>query len=209
MGEGNDSAHWDRIFDDKPAEQLTWYQQSLSTSLSFIDACELSSDAPIIDVGGGASTLVDDLVARGYTDLSVLDLSSHGLAIAQKRLGPEVAGRIHWIVGDVTTAELPAAHYELWHDRAAFHFLLEESERQRYVEKAARCVAPGGHLVIATFSVEGPERCSGLPARRYDADALARLFAEHFAPVSFQHELHHTPRQSTQSFLYCHMRRRQ
>jgi SAM-dependent methyltransferase len=157
----------------------------------------------VIDVGGGASTLVDDLLDAGYRDLTVLDLSAAALRAARGRLG-ERADLVDWIEGDVTEVELPEARFDVWHDRAVFHFLTEEDQRARYVEAARRSVRPGGHVIVAAFGPGGPARCSGLPVVRYSPDRLHDEFGSPFALVEHASETHRTPWGSAQEFIYCY-----
>jgi len=197
--------HWDAIYGLKPSNELSWYQPHLDRSLSFIEQAKLERDAPIIDVGGGASTLVDDLLARGFTDLTVLDISQSAVDVAKTRLGDRAA-RVHWIVSDVTGATLDAGAYVFWHDRAVFHFLREEAARRSYVNNVRRAVRPGGHVLVATFGPDGPERCSGLDVVRYSAEGLHGEFGPDFMKVGSVVENHKTPRGTDQQFLYCYCR---
>jgi SAM-dependent methyltransferase len=197
--------HWEAIYGAKGPKDVSWYQPHLDRSLTFIDQAKLAPDAPVIDVGGGASTLVDDLLARGYRDITVLDLSAAAIAQAQARLG-EHADRVTWIVGDVTRVELPEQRYEFWHDRAVFHFLTEQEARDRYVSRVRHALKPGGHIVVATFGPDGPERCSGLPVARYSPEGIHEQFGNQFAKIGSDGELHHTPWGSEQEFVYCYCR---
>ncbi|RDJ00102.1 class I SAM-dependent methyltransferase [Dyella solisilvae] len=199
--------HWDTVYSGKTEGQTSWFRPRLDESLRLIDALDVPREQAVIDVGGGRATLVDDLLARGFADVSVLDLSAVAMAEAQLRLGPQ-AHPVHWIVGDVTGVELPAAHYALWHDRAVFHFLTEASDQARYVAAAARAVRPGGCLVIGAFAEDGPERCSGLPVARYDAATLASRFAPSFTLVTESRDVHRTPSGSEQTFTYVVLQRR-
>lgn len=203
-----DEVHWQQVYATKSTDAVSWYRPHLDRSLAFIDALELSADAPIIDVGTGASTLVDDLLARGFRDITLNDIADAALAHTRERLGASVAARLHARVGDITTLDLPHAHYALWHDRAVFHFLTEAAQRDAYVAQVHHALRPGGHLLIATFAPDGPERCSGLPVQRYDADALATAFAPHFERAADTREQHPTPFGTTQSFQYVLLRRR-
>jgi SAM-dependent methyltransferase len=193
--------HWEQVYRTKGERETSWFRDRLDTSLALIDALALDRATPVIDVGGGRATLVDDLQARGYTDLSVLDLSESALEQVRGRLG--AAGHaVAWHVADVTQAALPAAHFGLWHDRAVFHFMVEEATRAAYLAQAARAVRPGGHAIIATFAPDGPEKCSGLPVRRYAASELAAAFAPQFRLVRELREEHVTPWGAPQPFTW-------
>ena len=198
--------HWEKVYTTKATDAVSWFQPHADLSLDLIKATGVSHDAAIIDVGGGASTLVDDLLANGYTDLSVLDLSAAALAAAQKRLGLQ-ASKVQWIEADVTKADLPARRFDVWHDRAVFHFLTSAEDRAAYVQAVFRAVKPGGHVIVATFAEDGPNQCSGLPVMRYRADELHAEFGEAFALLSHQKEAHHTPSGTVQQFVYCYCRR--
>ena len=198
-------AHWEAIYGKKGPQDVSWYRPHLDRSLQFIDRAALPQEAAIIDVGGGASTLVDDLLSRGYRNVTVLDLSEGAIAQAKSRLGPNAAA-VHWLVGDITEAGLPEHHYDFWHDRAVFHFLTEEAARQRYVSAVRHALKPGGHIVVATFGPEGPERCSGLPVVRYSPEGIHDQFGGQFMKTGDDSEMHHTPWGSEQEFVYCYCR---
>jgi SAM-dependent methyltransferase len=197
--------HWETIYGQKPADRVSWYRPHLERSLGFIQSAHLPKSAAIIDVGGGASTLVDDLLELGYTDLTVLDISPTAIAGAQKRLGAR-AGFVHWIEADITRVELPEHHYDFWHDRAVFHFLREGDARRRYVAAVRRGLKPGGHIVVATFGPQGPQKCSGLDVMRYSAEELHGEFGSPFVKVASCEEAHRTPWGSEQEFVYCYCR---
>lgn len=197
--------HWETVYRSKNPDEVSWYRPHLERSLTFIDSAHLPQAAAIIDVGGGASTLVDDLLDRGYTDLTVLDLSERALAEARRRLGPRAA-RVAWMLGDVTRIELPEHRFDFWHDRAVFHFLTDAAARDRYVAAVRRAVKPGGHIVVATFGPEGPERCSGLPVARYSAEGIHAQFGSEFEKVGSDAEVHRTPWGVEQEFVYCYCR---
>jgi 2-polyprenyl-3-methyl-5-hydroxy-6-metoxy-1,4-benzoquinol methylase len=163
--------------------------------------------ASIIDVGGGASTLVDDLLDMGYSSLSVLDISSSALAVARKRIG-ERSDRVNWIEADITRADLPVHGYDVWHDRAVFHFLTAPDARKAYVEQVFKAVKPNGHIIIATFAEDGPTQCSGLPVMRYTADELHDAFGPAFELIHHEKEEHLTPFETVQKFVYCYCRKR-
>lgn len=199
--------HWQAVYRDRPAGRTSWYRPHLELSLRLVDRLALPADAAVIDVGAGRSTLVDDLLERGFTDLTVLDLAPAALAESRSRLGAAGAG-VSWLVGDVTRLDLPAARFALWHDRAVFHFMVEQHDRDAYVRAAAHAVAPGGHAIVAVFASDGPERCSGLPVRRHDAADLAAAFAPAFALLDSAREIHPTPSGVGQAFTYVLLKRR-
>jgi SAM-dependent methyltransferase len=195
--------HWDRIYRTKTPEAVSWYRPHLETSLGLIERAASGYSSSIIDVGGGESTLVDDLLARGYDNITVLDVSQTAVDVTKKRLGL-AAERIHWLVADVTEAHLPPSTYDVWHDRAMFHFLTATEQRTAYVRQVAHAVKSGGHVIIGTFGPEGPTQCSGLDVIRYDADSLHDQFGVRFRLEESSIELHRTPFGATQQFLYCY-----
>jgi len=194
------AAHWQRLYETRSADQVSWYEPVPERSLELIRATGIPLEAPILDVGGGASLLVDHLLASGYTDISVLDLSPAALAQARARLGP-AAGQVTWIAADITSF-VPERRYALWHDRAVFHFILRPDEQRRYLAALRKGLAPHGHVVLATFGPGGPERCSGLPVQRYSVAALEVLLGPGFQLRSSRIEQHRTPGGETQEFLY-------
>jgi 2-polyprenyl-3-methyl-5-hydroxy-6-metoxy-1,4-benzoquinol methylase len=200
----NAQAHWERIYGTKAPEQVSWFRPHLQTSLDLIERAVRDRSASIIDVGAGTSTLVDDLIGAGYRDLTVLDISRAAIEVARNRLGGEVSKSIQWLCADVTEGNFPEHSYDVWHDRAVFHFLTKPKERLAYVRNVARSVKPGGHVIVSTFGPEGPEKCSGLDVMRYDAESLHREFGTRFRLVESTKELHHTPFGTTQQFLYCY-----
>ena len=193
--------HWERVYGAKQATQVSWYAPHLERSIAMIRTAADPS-AEIIDVGGGASTLVDDLLALGYTKVSVLDVSNTALAAAKDRLGAR-AGMVKWIADDVTSVHLPRDAYDVWHDRAVFHFLTEPADRRAYVHVATGSLRLGGHAILAAFSLEGPTRCSGLDVVRYSAESLSRELGPAFALKQETHESHRTPSGAEQKFIYC------
>lgn len=195
-------AHWEAVYRAKEPQQVSWYRPHLDTSLALIERVAPSHSAAIIDVGGGTSTLADDLVRRGYADVTVLDLSETALCTAEERLGPASA-QIRWLTADVCEADLPLDRYDVWHDRAVFHFLTLPEQRAAYVARAAASVKRRGHLIIGTFGPEGPTRCSGLDTAHYDAPVLEAEFGSQFRLVDSQIEWHTTPAGGKQQFLYC------
>lgn len=197
--------HWEHVYETKAPTEVSWFQEHAEQSLRLIERTGVARDGRIIDVGGGASTLVDDLLAGGYSGLTVLDLSITALHEAQERLG-ERAGDVHWIQGDILERELPEHAFDLWHDRAVFHFLTSEDDRHAYVAKVLRALKPGGHVIVATFAEDGPTRCSGLPVMRYSPEELHGQFGSSFALLKQEREDHHTPFGSVQKFIYCYCR---
>ncbi|WP_455384144.1 class I SAM-dependent methyltransferase [Acidihalobacter prosperus] len=193
--------HWEAVYRDKTAEEVSWFQPSPELSLALIDAAGVPRQAPLIDVGGGASRLVDRLLEAGYGNVSVLDISSAALEQSRTRLGA-AADAVRWLQADITRAELPG-RYRLWHDRAVFHFLVDAPARAAYLERLERHLEPGGQAIIATFAPDGPERCSGLPVQRYSARSLSRTLGERFRLIESREELHTTPAGVVQAFVYC------
>lgn len=194
--------HWNHVYQTKSPDAVSWYRPHLEKSLALIRRAAGDLSAAIVDVGGGESTLVDDLLAAGYRDVTVLDISPTAIEVAKKRLGNN-ADRVTWLAADITEADLPEHRYDVWHDRAVFHFLTEPRQRAAYVRQVARAVKPGGHVIVAAFGPEGPQQCSGLDVVRYDADALHDEFGNHFRLVDSTTELHETPFGTTQQFVYC------
>jgi SAM-dependent methyltransferase len=197
--------HWEAIYTSKAPDQVSWYRPHLEKSLALIERAADERSASIIDIGGGESTLVDDLLARGYENISVLDVSQTAIDVTRQRLG-RAAERVQWILGDITRVELGAKAYDVWHDRAVFHFLTSNEQRAAYVERVAHAVRTGGHVIVGTFGPEGPTKCSGLEVVRYDADSLHGEFGRRFRLVESSKELHETPFRTTQQFLYCYCR---
>ena len=198
-------SHWDKVYTSKAPDAVSWYRKHLDKSLGLIERAAGSRSASIIDVGGGESTLVDDLVFRGYTNITVLDISHAAVEVTKSRLGP-AAEQVRWLVADITKVELEPRAYDVWHDRAVFHFLTTPEQRTAYVRQVARSVKPGGHVIVGAFGPEGPTKCSGLEVVRYDADSLHHEFGARFRLVESSTELHRTPADATQQFLYCYCR---
>jgi 2-polyprenyl-3-methyl-5-hydroxy-6-metoxy-1,4-benzoquinol methylase len=194
--------HWEAVYRTRKPETVSWYRPHLDRSLDLIGRAPAGRSAAIIDVGGGESTLVDDLLARGYRDICVLDISQVALDVAKGRLGAD-AVRVEWCVADIGEAVLPDRRYDVWHDRAVFHFLTQADQRKAYVRQVARAMKPGGHVIVATFGPEGPMKCSGLDVLRYDAPALHGEFGPRFRLLESVTEVHKTPGGTTQQFLYC------
>lgn len=197
--------HWESIYRGRRAEQLSWYRPHLEVSLRLIEEALPDKGGRIVDVGGGASTLADDLLAREYRNVAVLELSSAALQVAQQRLGTRAA-EVGWLHGDVTTYPFEPSCFDLWHDRAVFHFLTSPAERAAYVRQAARAVKLGGHVIVATFGPQGPTRCSGLEVVRYSATALHAALGANFTLVKEHLEMHRTPGGAEQQFVYCLLR---
>lgn len=204
----NSKAHWEAVYESRAPAEQSWYQSEPTRSLELLEQLGLAPASAIIDVGGGASTLVDALLERGVGSITVLDISGAALAHTKARLGAR-ATSVQWIEGDITKVDLGAsASYDFWHDRAVFHFLIESGDRRRYVAAAARALRPGGAALVATFAPHGPARCSGLEVVRYDSELLAREFGREFSLERSMDELHHTPSGGEQAFTYNVMRRR-
>ena len=197
--------HWERVYTTTKPESVSWYRAHLETSLALIERAAVALSASIIDIGGGESTFVDDLLLRGYKNLTVLDVSQTAIEVTKKRLG-SAAEQVRWLVGDILKIELEPHAYDLWHDRAVFHFLTTPARRAAYVRQVARAVRPGGHVIVSTFGPEGPTKCSGLEVIRYDAESLYGEFGRRFRLVESSKELHQTPLGTTQQFLSCYCR---
>lgn len=198
--------HWETIYETKDTTQVSWFQRHPELSLQFIRTTGVAKTGQIIDVGGGASTLVDDLLDEGYQNITVLDISKAALDVARHRLG-SCADNVTWLEADITRVKLRPQFYDLWHDRAVFHFLTSREGRANYVESVERSVKAGGHVIVATFGLEGPLRCSGLEVVRYSPDRLHDEFGEGFNLVGTTEELHQTPFGTEQKFIYCYCRK--
>lgn len=194
--------HWEDVYNTKSTRSVSWFQEHASQSLQLITAAAPHKDAAIIDVGGGASTLVDDLINAGYSNLSVLDISEAALIVAEQRLGDKSAC-VKWIEADITQLMLPAHHYDLWHDRAVFHFLTDAKDRQHYVAQLNQALKPSGQLIISTFAESGPQQCSHLPVVRYSPAGLQRELSSAFTLQEHVYETHITPFETQQEFVYC------
>ena len=205
MNPSDAQQHWETVYATKQPDQVSWTQAVPATSLEFIHSFPLDKQARIIDVGGGDSRLVDFLVAEGYQDITVLDISATALAKARQRLGAH-AQRVKWVVSDVLTFN-PGQPFDVWHDRATFHFLTTADQIARYVVLAHAAIRPSGYLAIGTFSTAGPAKCSGLDVRQYDEQELATTLARGFAKIRCRTEDHLTPFQTTQNFLFCSFQR--
>ncbi len=201
-----ETEHWQRIYTTKPTDEVGWYAPHLKTSLNWIGDLKLQPDDALIDVGGGASTLVDDLLRLGYKKISVLDLSNQAISVVRNRLGSRDE-TVNWLMGDITEVDLPQGQFELWHDRAVFHFLTEKAQQKKYRDRLLRALKVGGNLIIGTFELEGPATCSGLPVQRYSAELLSTLFGTEFELKRHQKENHTTPSGFEQRYLYCQFER--
>ena len=193
-------AHWQNVYLTKGERDVSWFQKSPTISLDLIHETGVSTESSIIDIGGGASRLVDALIAEGFRSVTVLDLSEEALATSRERLGSR-AQCVNWIVADILAWQ-PQYIYDLWHDRAAFHFLTESNDRTAYAECVRKALRPGGHLIIGTFAPDGPGRCSGLPVVRHDAASLGMIFGPSFHLVKSLRHDHQTPAGTIQRFQF-------
>jgi hypothetical protein len=198
-------AHWNEVYATKAADKVSWFQARAAMSMHLIACSDASEESAIIDIGGGASVLIDQLVDAGFGDVTVLDISERALVCSKERLGSR-AGEVHWIVSDVL-AWTPARAYDIWHDRAVFHFLTDESERTAYRSVLEKGLRKSGTLILGTFADDGPERCSGLPVHRWSADALARELGSEFRLIESLREDHSTPWGAVQPFTWARFER--
>jgi 2-polyprenyl-3-methyl-5-hydroxy-6-metoxy-1,4-benzoquinol methylase len=205
MAEPDRRAHWDSVYRTKREEEVSWFQASPTVSLDLIHAAGAGRQASIIDVGGGVSRLVDALSDEGFADLTVLDISEQATETAKARLGTRASG-VRWIVADVTKWQ-PEGTYDVWHDRAAFHFLTAPEDRAAYAERVRRAVRPGGHIIIGTFALDGPERCSGLPVVRHDAASIGAVLGPSFKLIESRRDNHQTPMGGSQKFQFSRFQR--
>jgi SAM-dependent methyltransferase len=205
MSDASRQAHWEKVYTTKGEKEVSWFQENPAPSLELIALTGLSEEAAIIDIGGGASRLVDDLLARKFRRLTVLDLSVAALAAARERLGDRGTD-VQWVIADVTKWE-PTETYDLWHDRAAFHFLIDHADQSAYVDRLKKAVKLGGYVIIGTFAPDGPERCSGLPIVRYDAATLAKTLGSDFVLTDTRRHEHATPWGAIQRFQFSTFRR--
>ena len=194
--------HWEKVYQTKAPNAVSWYAAHLEISLRLIEKAAPDKNASIIDVGGGEATLVDDLLTNGYDHVTVLDISEAAIEVAKQRLDI-AASRVTWMIDDVMQAALPENHFDVWHDRAVFHFLTNQGQRSAYVRKVVHAMKSGGLVIVATFGPQGPEKCSGLDVVRYDAESLHFQFGNRFQLIDNMTEIHHTPFGTTQQFLYC------
>ena len=198
--------HWEEVYQARQPDEVSWFQAHPANSLRFIEASGVACDAPVVDVGGGNSHLVDCLLDRGYSDLSVIDIASGALRQSRARLGARADG-IDWIEADITDFS-PRRRYAVWHDRAVYHFLMTEEARAAYLAVLRAGLAPGGALVLGTFATGGPRRCSGLPVRQYDASTLCAELGDEFELLDATRVVHHTPGDVEQLFAWFRLRRR-
>jgi SAM-dependent methyltransferase len=205
MNDVNRKAHWENVYTTKGENEVSWFQENPAPSLELIDLVQSAPEPAIVDIGGGASRLVDHLVARRFNHVTVLDISEAALEAAKARLGAR-AGEVQWIVADVTKWR-PTQTFDVWHDRAAFHFLTESDDKAAYVACLRATVRPGGGVIIATFALDGPERCSGLPVSRYDATSLAATLGRRFELIDTRRHEHATPWGVIQKFQFSTFRR--
>lgn len=201
----NKKSHWENVYQTKEVDQVSWYRDHLDNSLQMILNTKVSKDAAVIDVGGGSSTLIDDLLEHSFADVSVLDISAAALEKSKERLGQK-AQQIEWIEADITEVTLPENHYDVWHDRAVFHFLTDENDRRKYVELVKKSLKVGGHIIVASFGLNGPQKCSGLDVVQYSPDSMHDEFGKSFELVKSISEKHETPFKTTQEFVYCYCR---
>jgi ubiquinone/menaquinone biosynthesis C-methylase UbiE len=194
--------HWEKVYSAKASKEVSWFQEHAQLSMKLIRDANSSTSASVIDVGGGTATLVDDLLACGYDNVTILDLSQAALTTAKVRLGDK-SKRVSWMEADVLKADFPKDAFDIWHDRAVFHFLTTEAERQAYVHQVIHAVKPGGVVIVATFAEDGPTQCSGLPVMRYSAEELHSEFGQPFRLLGHEKESHHTPGGNEQKFVYC------
>ena len=198
-------SHWQSVYSNRSADEVSWYQSDPRTSLSLIHGCEFAPDAALLDVGGGASVLVDQLLQSGFCDVTVLDIAEEALAVSQRRLGSE-ADQVSWQVADITEFS-PDRCYNLWHDRAVLHFLISPRQREAYRAVVEKVLQPGGHLVIGTFAMNGPTRCSGLEIVQYDAPRLLEVLGPQFVLHEERKEEHFTPAGKLQEFAWFSLQR--
>lgn len=194
-------AHWEQVYSTRKPHEVGWYQAYPEIPLHLIASTGMAKNEAIIDVGGGASNLVDALLENGYQDVTVLDLSAAALEATKARLG-EASSQVKWLVADITSFT-PTRPYAVWHDRAVFHFLTDATDRQRYLAAARAALPPGGHLIIATFALDGPPQCSGLDVARYSPESLQQEVGEGFTLAESFGGLHITPSQGKQSYTFC------
>lgn len=199
--------HWEKVYDTKQLHEVSWFQATPTTSLALIEGLELPQDAAIIDVGGGDSFLVDNLLEHGFENISIVDISKLALERAEKRLGAELAAKITWLEGDIASFT-PPAMYDCWHDRATFHFLVEAADIAHYVKTVTAHINSGGYLIVATFAEDGPLKCSGLNIQQYSEEGLVARFSEGFELLKSMEVTHVTPFETEQRFIFVVMQRK-
>jgi ubiquinone/menaquinone biosynthesis C-methylase UbiE len=199
-------AHWERVYATKSPEAVSWYAPHLDASLKYVRQTGVALDAHVIDIGGGESTLVDDLLDAGYARVSVLDISAKALEVCRARLGPHRTAHVSWLEADVLEHRFEPRSLDVWHDRAVFHFLTEAQQRRLYVAQVFRALKPGGFAIVGAFGPEGPNQCSGLPVARYSSDELHEQFGTSFRLLEHSINVHTTPWGSAQQFVYCFCR---
>lgn len=202
----NKRSHWENVYSTKSHDQVSWYRDHLENSLKLVLQTGVEKDAAIIDVGGGSSTLVDDLLDNGFVDVSVLDISGTAIGKSKDRLGLR-SELVNWIEADITEISLPKDRFDVWHDRAVFHFLTDADDRRKYVELVVRSLKPGGHIIVASFGLDGPQKCSGLDIVRYSSETMHHEFGDDLKLVRSLNESHKTPFGTTQEFVYCYCRK--
>ncbi|MCP4764782.1 MAG: class I SAM-dependent methyltransferase [Gammaproteobacteria bacterium] len=198
----SEAEHWEQIYASRSSRQVGWYAPHLETSIKWIAELDLAPGDTIIDVGAGASTLVDDLLVAGHKKLTVLELTESAIAVSRERLG-RASVSVSWLQGDVTQSELPSRHFKLWHDRAVFHFLVDPQQQQKYKDALLGALTVDGHFIIGAFDLEAPPQCSGLSVQRYSAEMLCDRFAKEFQLKRQHHEIHRTPSGVEQAYVYC------
>lgn len=203
---GSDATHWERVYQTKNFDSVSWYTPHLKTSLSIINELKSDKAKSLIDIGGGESTLLDDLILQGHLNLSLIDISTSAVNFLKNRL-VEHSDKIKWHTGDITEYSFLGEQFDFWHDRAVFHFLTKAESRQRYKELLSKSIKKGGYVLIATFSADGPLKCSGLTVERYSVTKLSKELGSNFKLVGSKIEEHHTPFNTTQEFVYCWFKR--
>lgn len=196
------ASHWETIYASKDFNEVSWFQSYPAQSIDLIHRSGIPKKASIIDIGGGASSLVEELLKEGFESISVLDISSNALTKTKRRLG-EKSKQVRWIIADILTVDLPLQCFDLWHDRAVMHFLTNINDRQAYRSKVLASLKPGGFIAILAFAEDGPDRCSGLPVQRFSIDALKDEFGKNFCLVAGEKHSHFTPNGMEQRFVSC------
>lgn len=198
--------HWEKVFETKAEDELSWFQEYPKTSVDFFELFNLPLDANVIDIGSGDSHLVDVFIEKEYKNIYVLDISANAIERSKNRLG-DMAKKVHWIISDITDFN-PSVKFDFWHDRAAFHFLTSEEQVNKYVAIAEQAIKPGGYLILGTFSEKGPKKCSGLEIKQYNATSISSRFEKYFERFKCIEENHITPFGTVQNFLFCSFKRK-